>query len=120
MASLGEIAHLLVRQTPAIDADTGTVPEPIEGTPGHCSGSNEYDGRLGLRVSAIFVILLGSFFGQYICTMSCPQALADQELQAPGFRSLRNDTRVWEYQNGPSSLQSSSGQALSLLLPSSM
>lgn len=28
-----------------------------------CSSGNDYDGRLGVRISAIFVILVGSFFG---------------------------------------------------------
>ena len=29
-----------------------------------CAPRNDYDGRIGLRVSAIFVILIGSFFGK--------------------------------------------------------
>lgn len=28
-----------------------------------CGGTNEYDGRLGLRISSIFVIMVGSFIG---------------------------------------------------------
>lgn len=28
-----------------------------------CGGPNEYDGRLGVRISAIFVILVGSMLG---------------------------------------------------------
>lgn len=28
-----------------------------------CTSDNDYDGRIGLRISAIFVILLGSLFG---------------------------------------------------------
>ena len=28
-----------------------------------CGGANEYDGRLGVRISAIFVILVGSMAG---------------------------------------------------------
>ncbi|POR33852.1 Uncharacterized protein TPAR_05950 [Tolypocladium paradoxum] len=31
-----------------------------------CDTSNEYDGRLGLRISAIFVILIGSMGGALI------------------------------------------------------
>lgn len=30
-----------------------------------CTGGNDYDGRIGLRISAIFVILLGSFLGAW-------------------------------------------------------
>ena len=29
-----------------------------------CDTKNDYDGRIGLRVSAIFVILIGSTFGR--------------------------------------------------------
>lgn len=31
-----------------------------------CEGSNEYDGRMGVRVSSIFVILVASTFGQFV------------------------------------------------------
>lgn len=31
-----------------------------------CGGGNEYDGRMGLRISAIFVIGLGSMLGMSI------------------------------------------------------
>lgn len=34
-----------------------------EPTPGNCGTDNEYDGRMGLRISAIFVILVGSTLG---------------------------------------------------------
>jgi hypothetical protein len=30
-----------------------------------CGSGNEYDGRLGVRISAIFVILVGSFLGTW-------------------------------------------------------
>ena len=30
-----------------------------------CNPDNDYDGRISLRVSAIFVILLGSMFGTF-------------------------------------------------------
>lgn len=35
------------------------------GPPGHCDNGNDFDGRIGLRVSSIFVILIGSFLGQW-------------------------------------------------------
>ena len=31
-----------------------------------CGGGNEYDGRMGLRISAIFVIGVGSMLGMLI------------------------------------------------------
>ncbi|KAL5443985.1 hypothetical protein PMIN07_000227 [Paraphaeosphaeria minitans] len=34
-----------------------------EASPGHCITSNDYDGRMGLRISSIFVILVTSMFG---------------------------------------------------------
>ncbi|KAF2738465.1 membrane zinc transporter [Polyplosphaeria fusca] len=39
------------------------VREDPEPTPGNCIGSNEYDGHMGLRISSIFVILVGSVLG---------------------------------------------------------
>ncbi|KFY03219.1 hypothetical protein V490_00249 [Pseudogymnoascus sp. VKM F-3557] len=51
-------AHLLTRQASA------EIEDPLAGTPGHCDTGNEFDGRLGLRISAIFVILVGSAFGK--------------------------------------------------------
>ncbi|SPO06298.1 related to ZRT2 - Zinc transporter II [Cephalotrichum gorgonifer] len=47
---------LFSRQDAAEEAGSFTV--TIE-----CDGGNEFDGRIGLRVSAIFVILVGSFLG---------------------------------------------------------
>lgn len=38
----------------------------LEGLGGGCSPSNEFNGRIGIRVSAIFVILAGSLFGEEI------------------------------------------------------
>jgi zinc transporter 1/2/3 len=56
MDNAREVARLVARQVTE-------APDDLIGTPGHCDGSNEYDGRLGLRVSAIFVILTGSMLG---------------------------------------------------------
>lgn len=50
------VTRLVAREQPG-------SPESLTGTPGHCDGGNEYDGNLGLRVSAIFVILIGSLSG---------------------------------------------------------
>jgi zinc transporter 1/2/3 len=57
-----QVARLVLRQDPGAapesggDADGNPAPET-------CVGDNEYDGRMGLRISAIFVILIGSTFG---------------------------------------------------------
>lgn len=47
-----DVARLLIRQTEVDDA-----------SPVVCSGNNEYDGRMGVRISAIFVIMVGSTLG---------------------------------------------------------
>jgi zinc transporter 1/2/3 len=67
MTQLIHAATLIARQLEADEAATTTV--PLAGQPGHCDTGNEYDGRLGVRISAIFVILVGSLFGQYTSTM---------------------------------------------------
>ncbi|KAF2792325.1 ZIP zinc/iron transport family [Melanomma pulvis-pyrius CBS 109.77] len=53
MATPVDLVRLLVRQ-----AEEGVEEQPVA-----CSSSNDYDGRIGLRVSAIFVILIGSTLG---------------------------------------------------------
>ncbi|EOD52862.1 putative plasma membrane low affinity zinc ion protein [Neofusicoccum parvum UCRNP2] len=53
------VAHLVLRQetTDAADAAADTAPA--------CDTGNEFDGRIGVRVSAIFVILVGSLLGAW-------------------------------------------------------
>ena len=62
MTGAVEIAYLVARQAAATN-ETST--NDLTGTPGHCDSSNAYDGKLGLRISAIFVILIGSLCGEY-------------------------------------------------------
>lgn len=64
MTGVSEVVHLLARQVIARGDNNGTVPDPLLGTPGHCDDGNEYNGDVGLRISAIFVILVGSLFGK--------------------------------------------------------
>lgn len=54
-----EFTRLALRQVVEGGADEG------EGTVPKCGGGNEYDGRMGLRISAVFVILIGSMFGWF-------------------------------------------------------
>lgn len=51
-----DIARLVLRREELL-------PAPENETSG-CDSGNEYDGRLGVRISAIFVILVGSTIGQ--------------------------------------------------------
>ncbi len=56
---IGDLAVLLSRQ--AIGEES--ILEEAEDAPVSCESGNEYDGRIGLRVSAVFVILIGSSLG---------------------------------------------------------
>ena len=51
-----DIARLVLRDGAEADA------------PVACAGSNDYDGRMGARISSAFVILVASTFGEYITT----------------------------------------------------
>jgi hypothetical protein len=53
-----EIARLVLRQEGA-EADA----------PVTCASDNEYDGRMGVRISSIFVILVGSAWGKLLLFM---------------------------------------------------
>lgn len=56
---IGELALLVSRQV--VDDASEVEDIPAAG----CEGGNEYDGRLGVRISAIFVILITASLGQW-------------------------------------------------------
>ena len=56
-----EIARLVLRQ------DQGAETQPDEVIT--CGSDNEYDGRMGTRISSIFVIRVASSFGTYTETI---------------------------------------------------
>ncbi len=56
---IGDLAVLLSRQ--AIGEET--ILEEAEDAPVGCESGNEYDGRISLRISAVFVILIASSLG---------------------------------------------------------
>jgi len=58
-----------------------------------CAVGNDYNGDLGTRISAIFVIGIGSFLGVPASSKSRFQHLLTG-VQAPGFRSLLEDTTL--------------------------
>ena len=65
-----EVARLVLRQDAGSEAET--IPT--------CEGSNGYDGRMGVRISSIFVILVGSLWGKsFICGTSCASLFALDE-----------------------------------------
>lgn len=53
-AAVMEVARLVLRQ----EAESEATPV--------CAGSNDYDGRMGVRISSIFVIFVGSLWGKSI------------------------------------------------------
>jgi zinc transporter 1/2/3 len=55
-AAAMELARLVLRQDPGSEAETMPA----------CESSNEYDGRMGVRISSIFVILVGSTWGRSV------------------------------------------------------
>lgn len=64
MMDFGAITQLVVRQATSTTPATAATTAPS--TTVTCDASNGYDGRIGLRVSAVFVILIGSLFGREI------------------------------------------------------
>jgi zinc transporter 1/2/3 len=59
-----DLARLVLRQE-ASDLETQPADAAIQ-----CEAFNAYDGRMGIRISAIFVILVGSLFGMPIMSHS--------------------------------------------------
>ncbi|KAI9706588.1 MAG: hypothetical protein M1836_003595 [Candelina mexicana] len=62
MADRNELVYLVARQMADGGNSSKDSPTP-DPAPGTCETGNRFDGRLGLRISAIFVILAGSLFG---------------------------------------------------------
>lgn len=65
--------HIVARQQADGGSGDGGTPTdspeqmtlvPLAGQPGFCATTNDFDGRLGVRISAIFVILVTSLFGK--------------------------------------------------------
>ena len=61
MAEFQGIARIVVRQ--ATSTAAAAVTSALSTSQAACTPDNDYDGRIGLRVSAIFVIMVGSMFG---------------------------------------------------------
>lgn len=59
MVNLKDVTQLVIRQAASTTTTTAAQSTTIS-----CDTGNGYDGRIGLRVSAIFVILVGSTFGK--------------------------------------------------------
>jgi hypothetical protein len=57
-----------------------------------CDVGNEYDGRMGLRISAVFVVLVGSMFGMSVNVFSL-------HYFRRGISSLGRPLSAWELPN---------------------
>jgi len=62
MDQVGTLAQHFARQVIS-GSDNVTVTVPLAGTPGHCDNGNDFNGDIGVRISSIFVILVGSLIG---------------------------------------------------------
>lgn len=85
-----------------------------------CSSGNQFDGRIGIRISAIFVILAGSLFGeafQFIQSSLSARAYFPTPIQAQLFLFMPSDTEASVFRNGFSSYSSISDLVLLLPLP---
>lgn len=92
MSQLLHLATLVARQD---SPDEATTTVPLAGTPGHCEIGSEYDGNIGVRISAIFVILVGSMFGMS-CTFLCylmSRLMFDRRV-VPSFHSPEIERQV--------------------------
>jgi hypothetical protein len=106
-------ATLVARHGPASthDDDDLTTTVPLAGTAGHCDGGNAFDGRIGVRISAIFVILFGATLGKYSPGRSrLYSSMLTCDVQARGSRSLPSGEQ-WAYPSGLFSLPSSLARA---------
>jgi zinc transporter 1/2/3 len=63
MDQVGTLVQHLVRQVAGAGSDNATIVVPLTGTSGHCNESNDFNGNIGVRISSIFVILVGSLMG---------------------------------------------------------
>ena len=87
MVNLEHVAQLVIRQATSTTPATAVTTAPS--TTGGCEAGNGYDGRIGLRVSAIFVILVGSLFGTRGCIFGDN---TDLTIDRCGFSSLCKST----------------------------
>ena len=64
MEGLRELAYEVARRATSTSPPTSAAAAIVTAGGTGCQTNNGYDGRIGLRISAIFVILVGSSFGK--------------------------------------------------------
>lgn len=99
MSVMQAIANLMGREVAA--ATSAATAAAVTSKP-VCSGDNNFDGRIGLRVSAIFVILVGSLFGEPRQSLPHRDPTNNHEQVLRSLSTLL-DIEEWEYRTGPSS-----------------
>lgn len=57
------VLHKLAEYSLVVARDVITTPDASEDSGSSCSATNDYDGRMGARISSIFVILVAGSFG---------------------------------------------------------
>lgn len=70
MREIADLLFLVARQAADGSAADGTAPNNSDTTSDDttapsCDTGNEYDGRMGLRIAAVFIILVTSFLGTW-------------------------------------------------------
>lgn len=79
MSAVQAIVDIVARQAYQTAAAATTHAAKIAIDKPACATDNGYDGRIGIRVSAIFVILIGSLFGKgdsrWLEVLSCNSGL---------------------------------------------
>ena len=90
MEGVDAIANVVARGALQSAAAASSAAATVTTQPA-CASDNDYDGRIGVRVSAIFVILVGSMFGtlQQSISNALPIWITNGLLQGPPSQSTR-------------------------------
>lgn len=104
MSDAEHLAYLVGRQVAAAvnGSATGSTVNQAAAIPA-CAAENQFDGRIGLRVSAIFVILAGSLLGtcgRPIRPRNITVTATNSPSKALYYQSMRTGIKASEYRNG--------------------
>lgn len=67
--------------------NSATIAKRLDEVVVQCGSDNDYNGRMGVRISAIFVILVGSTFGKSISSIIASMVLIYGRSRFPGLCS---------------------------------
>ena len=96
MAGLEELVHMVVRQATATVASAATAVASTRSSSQGCPSDNDYNGQIGARISAIFVILIGSLFGKQARVISQGTSMLTEPIGAvfPVFAQKNQGLKV--------------------------